>query len=58
MEKTELQTLRELLLEARTALLPYMQVFYTPIENNPDIQKPMYNHAAIVVMKIDKVSNV
>lgn len=53
----ELRRLRALLLQARDALVPYMQcIGHVCVNQEYQVYKPRYNQAAQVVMAIDKES--
>jgi hypothetical protein len=53
----ELRRLRTLLLQAREALVPYMQcIGHVCVNQEHQVYKPLYNQAAQVVMAIDKES--
>jgi hypothetical protein len=53
----ELRRLRALLLQARDALVPYMQcIGHVCINQEHQVYKPLHNQAAQVVMAIDKES--
>ena len=53
----ELRRLRTLLLQARDALVPYMQFMgHICVNQEHQIYRPLYNQAAQVVMAIDKES--
>jgi hypothetical protein len=53
----ELRRLRTLLLQARDALIPYMQCLgHVCVNPEHQVYRPLYNQAAQVVMAIDKES--
>lgn len=53
----ELRRLRALLLQARDALVPYMQcIGHVCVNQEYQVYKPLYNQAAQIVMAIDKES--
>jgi hypothetical protein len=53
----QLRRLRALLLQARDALVPYMQcIGHVCVNQEYQVYKPLYNQAAQVVMAIDKES--
>jgi uncharacterized protein VirK/YbjX len=53
----ELRRLRALLLQARDALIPYMQcIGHVCINQEHQVYRTLYNQAAQVVMAIDKES--
>lgn len=55
----EIRRLRELLLQARDALIPYMQLLgHRIISKEHNVIQPVYNQAAKVVMAIDKESKI
>ena len=55
----ELRRLRALLLQARDALIPYMQLLgHRVISEEHNVVQHVYNQAAQVVMAIDKESKI
>ena len=55
----ELRRLRTLLLQARDALIPYMQLLgHRVISEEHNVVQPVYNQAAQVVIAIDKESKI
>jgi hypothetical protein len=59
MEQSEHQKLKELLIMARDALIPYMQLLgHRCIDPQNHVFEPLYNEAARVVMAIDKESKI
>jgi hypothetical protein len=59
MEQSEQQRLKELLIMARDALIPYMQLLgHRCIDPHNHVFEPLYNEAARVVMAIDKESKI
>lgn len=59
MEQTDVQRLRSLLIQARDALIPYMQCLgHRTIDKANYVYEPIYNQAAQVVMAIDKESKI